>query len=62
MSNPYEPPKSDNKDDYDKWLETIKNRDDTDWTGFCFVMVILIIVLLQPILVNFLIEMLRKLY
>ena len=57
--NPYSPPKTDTKDDYDKWLETIKNREETDWIGFCFVFFILIVVFLQPYLVKFLIGFFR---
>ena len=59
--NPYQPPKTNPERDYDRWLETVKHREDTDWTGFCFVMLIFITVLLQPLLINFLIEIFKKL-
>ena len=53
--NPYSPPKTEITQDYDKWLETIKNRDETDWIGFCYVMLVLLIVFLQPYLLSFLV-------
>ena len=53
--NPYSPPKNEITQDYDKWLETIKNRDETDWIGFCYVMLVLLIVFLQPYLLSFLV-------
>ena len=51
--NPYRPPKNEIRQDYDKWLETIKNRDETDWIGFCYVMLILLIVFFNPTCCHF---------
>ncbi len=61
MKNPYQPPKTDSKRDYDRWLETIRGQDETDWGGFIFVVVILFIFFFHPILVDFFIEMFKKL-
>lgn len=56
MNNPYEPPKTDSKREYDRWLESIKRQEETDWAGFFFVVIILAIVFFQPLLINFFIE------
>ena len=61
MKNPYQPPKTDSKRDYDRWLETIRGQDETDWGGFIFVVVILFIFFFHPILVDFFIEIFKKL-
>lgn len=59
--NPYDPPKTDSKREYDRWLESIKKREETDWTGFVFVVVILSIIFFQPILIEVFVEIFRKL-
>lgn len=59
--NPYDPPKTDSKREYDKWLETINSQQETDWAGFVFVVVILFIILFQPVLIKFFSEIFKKL-
>ena len=61
MKNPYQPPKNDPKRDYDRWLETVNRREDTDWAGFIFVVVIMIIIFFHPLLINFFIEIFKRL-
>ncbi len=61
MKNPYQPPKTDPKRDYDRWLETVREQDETDWGGFIFAVVILSIFLFQPLLIDFLVEIFKKL-
>lgn len=58
--NPYDPPTTDYKREYDRWLESINNQQETDWAGFIFVIVILFIIFFQPLLINFFIEIFRK--
>ena len=41
--SPYDPPKTDSKREYDRWLETINNKQETDWAGFIFIVVLLFI-------------------
>ena len=40
MKNPYQPPKTNPKREYDRWLETVNRREETDWAGFIFVVII----------------------
>ncbi len=61
MNNPYEPPKTDPKREYDKWLESVKQREETDWAGFIFIVVILAIIFFQPLLINFFAEIFKNL-
>ena len=61
MKNPYQPPKNDSRREYDRWLETANRRDETDWAGFIFVLVILFIFFFQPVLIDFFIEIFKKL-
>ena len=61
MNNPYEPPKTDPKREYDRWLESMKKQEETDWGGFIFVIVILSIFLFQPLLTDLFVEIFRKL-
>ena len=61
MKNPYQPPRTNPKRDYDRWLETINRREETDWGGFIFVVVILAIIFFQPFLIDFFIEIFKKL-
>mgnify|MGYP001284174165 CR=1 FL=1 len=61
IRNPYDPPKIDETQEYDRYLETIKNREDTDWAGFFFAIIIMVIVLFQPILIELFTEMFKKL-
>ena len=59
--NPYDPPKTDSKREYDLWLESIKQQEETDWGGFIFVVVILFILFFQPVLIKFFTEIFRNL-
>lgn len=61
MNNPYEPPKTDSKREYDRWLESVKKQEEIDWAGFFFVVAILSILFFQPILIDFFIEIFNKL-
>ena len=61
MNNPYRPPKTNPKRDYDRWLETVNRREETDWGGFIFVVVILALIFFQPLLINFFVEIFKKL-
>ena len=61
MNNPYRPPKTDPKREYDRWLESMKKQEETDWAGFIFVVVILAIIFFQPILIDFFAEIFKKL-
>ena len=61
MKNPYQPPKTNPKRDYARWLETVNRREETDWAGFIFVVVILDIIFFQPLLINFFVEIFKKL-
>ena len=61
MKNPYQPPETDSKREYDRWLETINEQDETDWAGFFFVLVMLFIFFFHPLLVDFFIEIFKKL-
>lgn len=54
--SPYDPPKTDSKREYDRWLETINNQHKTDWADFIFVVVMLFIFLFQPFLIKFFTE------
>jgi len=56
MNNPYEPPETNPKREYDRWLESINKQEETDWAGFIFVVVILAIIFFQPILIDFFIK------
>ena len=60
MSNPYKPPETDSKREYDRWLESIKKDEETDWAGFIFVVVILAIIFFQPLLINFFIDLFKN--
>jgi len=59
MKNPYQPPKTDSKREYDRWLETVREQDETDWAGFIFVVVILFF--FHPLLIDFFVELFKKL-
>ena len=61
VNNPYDPPETDSKTEYDRWLETMNRREETDWTGFIFIVVILAIIFFQPLLINFFVEIFKKL-
>ena len=61
MKNPYQPPKNDSRRECDRWFETVNRRDETDWAGFIFVLVILFIFFFQPVLIDFFIEIFKKL-
>tara|TARA_R100000008_G_scaffold85325_1_gene74940 strand:- start:2940 stop:3122 length:183 start_codon:yes stop_codon:yes gene_type:complete len=60
MRNPYDPPKTDTRK-YDRYLETINDRDETDWGGFFFVVVILFIILFHHVLMDFFIGIFKGL-
>tara|TARA_B100001778_G_scaffold217483_1_gene180182 strand:- start:6886 stop:7071 length:186 start_codon:yes stop_codon:yes gene_type:complete len=61
MNNPYEPPKTDPKREYDRWLESINKQEETDWAGFIFAVVVLAIIFFQPFLIDFFAEIFKKL-
>ena len=61
MKNPYQPPKTNSKREYDRWLETVNRREETDWGVFIFVVVIFAIIFFQPLLINFFVELFKKL-
>jgi len=61
MKNPYQPPKTDSKREYDRWLESINSQEDTDWAGFIFVVVMLSIFFFHPLLIDFFVEIFKKL-
>ena len=56
MMNPYEPPKTDSKTEYDRWLESVKKQDETDWGSFIFIIVWLFIFFFHQLLFNFFVE------
>jgi len=61
MKNPYQSPKTDSKRDYDRWLETVREQDKTDWAGFFFIVVVLFIFFFHPVLIDFFIGIFKKL-
>ena len=61
MKNPYQPPKTDSKREYDRWLETVNRREETDWAGFIFVVIIFAIIFFQPFLIDFFVEIFKEL-
>ena len=60
-NNPYKPPKVNSTREVDRYLETIDNRDQTDWGSFLFIVVIFFIFFFHNLLVDFFIGIFRKL-
>ena len=61
MMNPYEPPKTDSKTEYDRGLESVKKQDETDWGSFIFIIVWLFIFFFHQLLFNFFVDIFRSL-
>ena len=61
MMNPYEPPKTDSKTEYDRWLESVKKQDETDWGCFIFIVVWLFIFFFHQVLFKFFVDIFRSL-
>ena len=61
MMNPYAPPKPDRKTEYDRWLESVKKQDETDWGSFIFIIVWLFIFFFHQLLFNFFVDIFRSL-
>ena len=59
--NPYEPPKTDSKTEYDKWLEANKKQEETDWGTFIFILVWLMIFFFHQVLLKFFFDIFRSL-
>ena len=61
MTNPYEPPKTDSTKEYDRWIESVKKQEETDWGSFIFIMIWLFIFFFHQLLFEFVVDIFRSL-